>query len=260
MEFHVLTLFPDMIRSVFSESITGRAAEKGLLSLNAVNIRDFSKDPHHKVDDYVYGGGAGMLMFPQPVYDAFRSLDVPEGTRVICPMPAGKTFDQKTAKELAKEERLVFLCGHYEGIDERVIDRIVTDRISIGDYVVTGGELPALLIMDAVSRMIPGVLGNDISFEEESFYDDLLEYPQYSRPEEWEGSRVPGILLSGDHKKVEEWRLEESIRITKELRPDLYEKWAASHPEYFEAKAKKEEKEREKALKKAKMLAKESRL
>ncbi len=258
MRFHVLTLFPDMIRSVFSESILGRASEKGIVSLNAVNIRDFSKDKHKKTDDYIYGGGPGMLMFPQPVYDAYLSLSVPEGTRVVFPTPVGRTFDQKMAAELAKEEELVFLCGHYEGIDERVIEKIVTDRVSVGDYVVTGGELPSLMIMDAVSRMIPGVLGNEGSFSDESFYDHLLEYPQYSRPEEWEGMRVPEILLSGDHKKVDEWRLEKSIEVTKEYRPDLYEKWAAEHEEYFIKKAKKEEKERKKALKKAKMLAKET--
>lgn len=246
MVFDVLTLFPEMIENGFNTSITGRAVSSGLLKLNTVNIRDFSKDKHCKVDDYIYGGGAGMLMFPQPIYDAFLSLNTPPKTRVLYMTPTGKTFDQKLAKELAFEDEIVILCGHYEGIDERVIETIVTDRISIGDYVLTGGELAALVVMDSVSRMVPGVLGNEASGSDESFSDNLLEYPQYSRPPEWNGMSVPPILLSGDHAKIDEWRLEESIRLTKELRPDLYEKWAASHPEYFEKLEKKKRKEIEK--------------
>ncbi len=256
MKFNVLTLFPELIENVFLNSITGRAADKGIIELNTVNIRDYSKDKHKKVDDYIYGGGAGMLMFPQPVYDAYLSLKPKSTTRVIYLTPGGKTFTQDMAKEYAKEEELIFLCGHYEGIDERVIDKIVTDKVSIGDYVLTGGEIPCLVMMDSISRMIPGVLGNDESFVEESFYDNLLEYPQYSRPDKWMDMEVPKILLSGDHKKIEEYRLEESLRITKELRPDLYDKWAKDHPEYFEKLKKKLKKAEEKRRKEeAKRLA-----
>ncbi|MCR4990641.1 MAG: tRNA (guanosine(37)-N1)-methyltransferase TrmD [Lachnospiraceae bacterium] len=255
MRFDVLTLFPEQISSYFSQSITGRALKEGIIELNTVNIRDYSNDPHNSVDDYTYGGGAGMLMMPGPVYDAYKSLNVPKDTRVVYLTPVGRVFDQKYAIDLSKEKEIVFICGHYEGIDERVIDEIVTDRISIGDYVLTGGETAALVVMDAVSRLVPGVLGNETSFVDESFYDDLLEYPQYTRPEHWMGKDVPPILLSGDHAAVDEWRLEESIRITKELRPDLYEKWAVSHEEYFIKKEKKAKREAEKARKRAKKLA-----
>lgn len=255
MKFHVLTLFPEMINSAFSTSITGRAKDKGLLELNSVNIRDFTNDKNGRVDDYTYGGGAGMLMQAQPVYDAFKSLNVSDGTRVVYLSPVGKVFNQKMAQELAGEEEIVFLCGHYEGIDDRVIEKIVTDRVSIGDYVLTGGEMPALIMMDAISRLVPGVLGNEVSADTESFDDYLLEYSQYSRPENWEGMKVPEILLSGNHQKIEEYRLEESIERTKEYRPDLYEKWAIAHPEYFEAKEKKRKKAEDKARKAAKKLA-----
>ena len=254
MKFHVLTLFPEMIEACFNHSVTGRALSEGKIELNTVNIRDYSKDKHNKVDDYPYGGGAGMLMFPQPIYDAYKALNVPEKTKVIYVCPQGQSFTQKKAIELAKEEELVILCGHYEGIDERVLNRIVTDRISIGDYVLTGGELPALVIMDTVSRMVDGVLGNSESGETESFYDDLLEYPQYTRPPVWDDMEVPEVLLSGDHKKVEEYRLEKSLEITQKLRPDLYDKWAKRHPEYFEKlekKRRKEEAKRRKLLNKA---------
>lgn len=251
MKFHVLTLFPEMIENAFNTSITGRATSKGLLELNSVNIRDFTDDKNGRVDDYTYGGGAGMLMRSQPVYDAFKSLNTKAGTRVIYLSPVGCVFNQKMAEELAREEELVFLCGHYEGIDDRVIDKIVTDRVSIGDYVLTGGEMPALIMMDAISRLVPGVLGNEISKDTESFDDFLLEYSQYSRPREWDGVEVPPVLLSGDHKKIEEYRLEESIERTKKYRPDLYEKWALSHPEYFENKEKKRKKAEEKARKAA---------
>lgn len=256
MVFHVLTLFPELIENAFNTSITGRAMKEGLLKLNTVNIRDYSKDKHNSVDDYTYGGGAGMLMQAQPVYDAFLSLDVPKNTRVVYVTPVGHTFNQKKAVELSKEDEVVFLCGHYEGIDERVIDKIVTDRISIGDYVLTGGELPTLVIMDAVSRMVPGVLGNDVSGETESFSDSLLEYPQYSRPMEWEGMVVPDVLMSGDHAKVDEWRLEESLKATRKYRPDLYEKWSEEHPEYFAEQERKRRKAQQKAEKLAKKLAK----
>ncbi len=255
MKFDVLTLFPEQISSFFETSITGRACREGLIELNTVNIRDFSKDSHNSVDDYPYGGGAGMLIMPGPVYDAYESLKVPQNTRVLYMTPVGKTFDQKYAEELSKEDELVIICGHYEGIDQRVIDKIVTDCICLGDFVLTGGELPALCVMDCISRLVPGVLGNNESGMSESFCDDLLEYPQYTRPEEWMGSRVPPILLSGDHARVDEWRLEEAIARTRDLRPDLYDKWAVSHEEYFIKKEKKARKEAEKERKRLKKLA-----
>ena len=223
MNYYVLTLFPDMIKDGFQTSITGRAAEKGLLSLETVNIRDFSVNKHNRVDDYPYGGGAGMVMQAEPVYLACQSvISKLSGTpRVLYMSPQGRVFDQQMAKELASEKELIFLCGHYEGIDERVLEEIVTDEVSIGDYVLTGGELPALVIMDAVSRLLDGVLHNDASAEFDSFHDNLLEYPQYSRPEQWRGKQVPPILLSGHHANVERWRREQSLLRTKERRPDL---------------------------------------
>ncbi|MCR4704721.1 MAG: tRNA (guanosine(37)-N1)-methyltransferase TrmD [Lachnospiraceae bacterium] len=222
MVFHVLTLFPEMIEGCMQTSITGRAIEKGLLTLDVRNIRDYTLDKHGKVDDYTYGGGAGMLMQAQPVYDAWNSIPG-KGIRTIYLTPQGRTFDQKMAADFASEEELIFLCGHYEGIDERVLEETVTDYVSIGDYVLTGGELPAMVMMDTISRLLPGVLHNDDSADTESFQNGLLEYPQYSRPEEWHGKKVPAILLSGDHKKVDEWRLEQSEKRTQERRPDLYE-------------------------------------
>ena len=223
MKFHVLTLFPDMIRDGFQTSITGRAVEKGLLSLETVNIRDFSVNKHNRVDDYPYGGGAGMVMQAEPVCRAYESVAarLSAAPRVLYMSPQGKVFDQRMAEELAKEQELVFLCGHYEGIDERVLEEIVTDEVSIGDYVLTGGELPALVIMDAVSRLLDGVLHNEESAEFDSFHDNLLEYPQYSRPEEWRGKKVPAILLSGHHANVERWRREQSLLRTRNRRPDL---------------------------------------
>lgn len=231
MNFHILTLFPEMVMQGLNTSIIGRAAEKGCISIEAVNIRDYTLDKHGKVDDYTYGGGAGMLMQAQPVYDACtavqnkiaQSSKDAGNTRVIYVTPQGRTFHQKMAKELAAEEDLIFLCGHYEGIDERVLEEVVTDYVSIGDYVLTGGELPAMVMIDAIARLVPGVLHNSDSAVTESFHDGLLEYPQYSRPEVWRGKRVPEILLSGDHAKVDEWRLERSIERTKKMRPDLYE-------------------------------------
>lgn len=229
MHFHILTLFPEMVLSGLNTSILGRACEKGLLQIDAVNIRDYTKDKHNKVDDYPYGGGAGMLMQAQPVFDAYQSVvQKREGgrpARVIYVTPQGRVFHQEMAKELAQEEELIFLCGHYEGIDERVLEEIVTDYVSIGDYVLTGGELPAMVMIDAISRMVPGVLKNEDSGEFESFHENLLEYPQYTRPEVWQGKRVPDVLLSGDHGKVEKWRLEQSVCRTKKRRPDLYEKY-----------------------------------
>lgn len=226
MNFHILTLFPDMVMQGLATSIIGRAAEKGLISIEAVNIRDYTKDRHKKVDDYPYGGGAGMLMQAQPVFDAWKAVADRIGyrPRTIYLTPQGPTFTQTMAKGFAGEEELVLLCGHYEGIDERVLEEIVTDYISIGDYVLTGGELAAMVMVDVISRMVPGVLTNDESGATESFEDNLLEYPQYSRPEEWMGKKVPPILLSGNHQKVDEWRREQSILRTAERRPDLLEK------------------------------------
>lgn len=223
--FYVLTLFPEMIMQGMSTSIIGRAMEAGLLQIKAINIRDFTQSKHKKVDDYPYGGGAGMVMQAQPIYDAYMSVVEELGykPRTIYLTPQGPTFHQRMARELAVEENLVFLCGHYEGVDERVLEEIVTDYVSIGDYVLTGGELPAMVMMDAISRMVPGVLTNSESGETESHSGNLLEYPQYSRPEEWMGKKVPEVLLSGHHKKIEEWRLEQSIERTKRVRPDMYE-------------------------------------
>ena len=226
MNFHILTLFPEMVMDGLSTSIIGRAQDKGLLSVEAINIRDFAENKHNRVDDYTYGGGAGMLMQAGPVYGAYQSVVEKANSkpRVIYLSPQGQTFSQAKAEELAKEEELIFLCGHYEGIDERVLEEIVTDYVSIGDYVLTGGELPAMVMIDAISRLIPGVLHNDVSAEFESFQDNLLEYPQYTRPEEWHGKKVPEILLSGHHANVEKWRREQSIIRTAERRPDLLEK------------------------------------
>lgn len=233
-KFHILTLFPEMILQGLAPSVIGRAVEKGVISLNAVDIRDYTLDRHGKVDDYPYGGGAGMLMQAQPVYDAYQSvidrIDPNKPRRVIYVTPQGQPFHQATAKALSEEEELIFLCGHYEGIDERVLEEIVTDEISLGDYVLTGGELAAMVMVDAIARLVPGVLHNGESAETESFGDGLLEYPQYSRPEIWHGKRVPEILLSGDHAKVDAWRMEQALARTKERRPDLYEKYREAHP------------------------------
>lgn len=231
MNFHVLTLFPEMIMQGLSASITGRALDKGILKLNTIDVRDFSENKHNRVDDYPYGGGAGMVMAPGPVVRAYRSVkeqitESPDGKapRVIYLTPQGKVFNQSMAEELAEEEDLVFLCGHYEGIDERALEMIVTDNVSIGDYVLTGGELPAMVMMDAISRLVPGVLNNEVSAEFETFQDNLLEYPQYTRPEEFEGKKVPEVLLSGHHAKIDEWRREQSLLRTAQNRPDLLEK------------------------------------
>lgn len=223
MQFYVLTLFPEMVKQGLDTSILGRAMEKDLIGVEAINIRDFSTNKHHKVDDYPYGGGAGMVMGPQPVYDAYESLveKIGHKPRVIYMTPQGQVFHQKLAEELAKEEELVFLCGHYEGIDERVLEMIVTDQISAGDYVLTGGELPAMMMIDCISRLVPGVLNNDVSADIESFHDNLLEYPQYTRPEVFMGRQVPEVLLSGHHANIEKWRREQSIQRTLENRPDL---------------------------------------
>ena len=262
MNFHILTLFPEMVENGLKTSIIGRAVAGGLLSIEAVNIRDFAFNKHQSVDDYPYGGGAGMLMQAEPVYLAYKDIEEriqkriqnakmqnaeteeqdaevkvqnagiqdaetvspDKKLRVVYLSPQGKTFDQKMAEELAEEEDLVLLCGHYEGIDERVLEEIVTDYVSIGDYVLTGGELPAMVMVDTISRLVPGVLHNDVSAEFESFQDNLLEYPQYSRPEEWHGKKVPPVLLSGHHANIEKWRREQSILRSYERRPDLLEK------------------------------------
>ena len=262
MNFHILTLFPEMVENGLKTSIIGRAVAGGLLSIEAVNIRDFAFNKHQSVDDYPYGGGAGMLMQAEPVYLAYKDIEEriqkriqnakmqnaeteeqdaevkvqnagiqdaetvspDKKLRVVYLSPQGKTFDQKMAEELAEEEDLVLLCGHYEGIDERVLEEIVTDYVSIGDYVLTGGELPAMVMVDTISRLVPGVLHNDVSAEFESFQDNLLEYPQYSRSEEWHGKKVPPVLLSGHHANIEKWRREQSILRTYERRPDLLEK------------------------------------
>ncbi|HKM00264.1 MAG TPA: tRNA (guanosine(37)-N1)-methyltransferase TrmD [Mobilitalea sp.] len=235
MNFHVLTLFPDMVQSGLNTSITGRAIENGLININTVNIRDFSEDKHNRVDDYPYGGGAGMVIQAKPVYMAYAylanhiKLSKVEQTeyqrpRVIYVTPQGNRFNQSMAEEFALEEDLIILCGHYEGIDERVLDMIVTDNISIGDYVLTGGELPAMVMIDAISRLIPGVLNNETSSEFESLEDNLLEYPQYTRPEVFMGHKVPEVLLSGHHANIDAWRRQESIMRTYERRPDLLEK------------------------------------
>lgn len=225
MKFHVLTLFPDMIRQGLSTSILGKAQERHLIEAEAVNIRDYTTDKHGKVDDYPYGGGAGMLMQAQPVYDAWKAVCGEKRLRTVYLTPQGFPFTQKMAEDLAKEEELVFLCGHYEGIDERVLEEIVTDYVSIGDYVLTGGELPSMVMIDAISRLVPGVLNNEGSAETESFHNDLLEYPQYSRPEIWHGKAVPGVLMTGDHRKIDAWRLEAACEKTKDRRPDLYQKY-----------------------------------
>ena len=223
MNFYIMTLFPEMVMDGLHTSIIGIAVNNGLLSIEAVNIRDYAFNKHNSVDDYPYGGGAGMLMQAEPVYQCYRALEerIGKKPRVVYLSPQGKTFHQEMAEEFAKEEELVFLCGHYEGIDERVLEEIVTDYVSIGDYVLTGGELPAMIMVDAISRLVPGVLHNDVSAEFESFQDHLLEYPQYSRPEVWHDKRVPEVLMSGHHANIEKWRREQSVIRTAKNRPDL---------------------------------------
>ena len=243
MNFHVLTLFPEMIEQGMHTSIIGRAIAGGYLSIDAINIRDYAFNKHQKVDDYPYGGGAGMLMQAEPVYLAYESVQKKLGyrPRVVYLTPQGEVFHQTMAKELAKEKDLVFLCGHYEGIDERVLDEIVTDYVSIGDYVLTGGELPAMVMMDSISRMVPGVLSNQESGENESFAENLLEYPQYSRPEEWHGQKVPPVLLSGHHANIEAWRREQSILRTAKRRPDLLKKADLTNKEWSQVRQWKKE-------------------
>ena len=225
MNFYVLTLFPDMIRNGMDNSIMARARAAGLIYAEAVDIRPFTLEKHGRVDDYTYGGGAGLLMQAQPVADAWESVKERAGAnaKTVYLSPQGEPFTQEKAQALSEEENLILLCGHYEGIDERALEEIQPEEISIGDYVLTGGELPALVLIDAVSRLVPGVLHNEDSARTDSFQDGLLEYPQYTRPEIWRGRQVPEILLSGDHAKVDAWRLEKSLERTRERRPDLYE-------------------------------------
>ena len=243
MNYYVMTLFPEMIEQGMHTSIIGRAIAGGYLSIDAINIRDYAFNKHQKVDDYPYGGGAGMLMQAEPVYLAYESVQKKLGyrPRVVYLTPQGEVFHQTMAKELAKEKDLVFLCGHYEGIDERVLDEIVTDYVSIGDYVLTGGELPAMVMMDSISRMVPGVLSNQESGETESFAENLLEYPQYSRPEEWHGQKVPPVLLSGHHANIEAWRREQSILRTAKRRPDLLKKADLTNKEWSQVRQWKKE-------------------
>lgn len=226
MKFYVLTLFKEMIEKGIDYSVIGRGIEKGLIEVEAVDIRDFTKDKHRRVDDYCYGGGAGMIMAAQPVYDAYMSVKkrAKEGTRLLYMSPRGKTLTQAKAEELSREDELIILCGHYEGIDERVIEELNPEEISIGDFVLTGGELGAMVIIDCVSRLVSGVLNKEESFMNESFSDGLLEYPQYTRPPEFMGRKVPEVLLSGHHENVEKWRREQSVIATFNKRPDLLEK------------------------------------
>lgn len=226
MRIDIMTLFPDMCNAVLGESIIGRAREAGKVEINCIDIRSYTLDKHRRVDDKPYGGGMGMIMAPQPIYDCFQSLceEIGKKPHLIYLTPQGKTLTQEKVKELAGLDNIVLLCGHYEGIDERVIEELEPEEISVGDYVLTGGELPALIVADAVSRMQPGVLSDDECFEEESHFNSLLEYPQYTHPSEWNGRRVPEILLSGHHAKIEEWRRQRSLERTLNRRPDMLEK------------------------------------
>ena len=225
MRIDIMTLFPEMCERVLDESIIGRSRQSGLVEINCVNIRDYSKDKHRRVDDATYGGGLGMLMQVDPIYDCFCDLEGKIGKRphLIYMSPQGKTLTQQRVKELSELENIAILCGHYEGVDERVIEEIVDEEISIGDYVLTGGELPALVLADSISRMLPGVLAEDAAFEEESHYNSLLEYPQYTRPYEWHGKKVPDVLLSGHHANITKWRREQSLMRTYYRRPELLE-------------------------------------
>lgn len=223
MKIHILTLFPEFFQNLKSYSIIGRALDEGKIEIDCINIRDFSKNKHKKVDDYPFGGGPGMVMKPEPIFDALNSINYYD-SKVIYLSPQGRTFNQEIANSLSQEKDLILLCGHYEGIDNRIIENYVNEEISIGDYVLTGGEIPALVLIDAITRLIPGVLSSEESYKDESHYDGLLEYPQYTRPREFNGINVPQILLSGDHKRIVDWRNSESLRVTLEKRPDLINK------------------------------------
>lgn len=226
MRIDIMTLFPAMCESVLSESIIGRARKAQKVEIHCHDIRDFAGNKHNKVDDMPYGGGMGMVMAASPIYDCYKSLynDGENKPHLIYLSPKGETLTQKRVVELSKLDRIVLLCGHYEGIDERVIEEIVDEQISVGDYVVTGGELPALIVADSVCRMLPGVLSDDLCFEDESHFSGLLEYPQYTRPAEWNGRAVPEVLLSGNHAEIAKWRRKQSLEITREKRPEMFEK------------------------------------
>lgn len=226
MKIDILTLFPEMVSNVLSESIIGRAQKNGVISINCINIRDFSTDKHRRVDDYPYGGGKGMVMQPEPIYNAYKSIceTADEKPFVIYMSPQGKVFSQELAKDLSQKKHIIILCGHYEGVDERIIEEIVDTEISIGDFVLTGGEIPAIVVCDAVCRLAPGVLSSEECFSDESHFNGLLEYPQYTRPPEFMGRTVPEVLLSGHHANIEKWRKEQAIERTKNKRPDLIEK------------------------------------
>lgn len=230
MRIDILTLFPEMFEPL-RESIISRATEAQKLTINVINIRDFSSDKHKKCDDYTFGGGPGMVMMVQPIYDALTSINGYESAKKIYLSPKGEIFSQQKAKELSMQEHIIFLCGHYEGVDQRIIDNLIDEEISIGDYVLTGGELPAMVVIDAVSRLVDGVLGSNESAEIETFNENLLEYPQYTKPRVFMGMEVPEVLVSGDHKKVDEWRRAEAEKLTQDRRPDLWEKYIKSQNE-----------------------------
>ncbi len=233
MRIDIATLFPEMCERVLDESIIGRARKAGKITVNCHNIREWSMDKHRRVDDTTYGGGMGMLMQAEPIYRCFLDVtkDIPEKPHTIYMSPKGKLFTQKKAKEFLAKENIFIICGHYEGVDQRIIDKIVDEEISVGDYVLTGGELPALIVTDAVARLCEGVLSANVCFEDESHYNGLLEYPQYTKPEEWEGMKVPSVLLSGHHKNIDDWRMEKSLEITQKNRPDMYERYMAEKSE-----------------------------
>ena len=235
MRFDILTVFPDLVRTVLGESIIGRAQKNGIIEVYAHNIRDYTENKHRKTDDTPYGGGAGMLMTPQPIYDCFKAVEaqIPAGNsrRVIYMSPRGRVLNHEIAEELAAYDNLILLCGHYEGVDQRVLDLLVDEEISIGDYVLTGGEIPACILTDCVSRLKEGVLAAEECYENESIASGLLEYPQYTRPPVFMGLAVPEVLLSGDHGKVDAWRLAEAKELTRQRRPDLYEAYMEAHPE-----------------------------
>ena len=229
MNITIATLFPEMCEAVLGESIIGRARKSGAITVNCRQIREYTKDKHRRVDDTPYGGGMGMVMQCEPIYNCYKAVCDEMGTKphTIYMSPKGRVLDQNKAVELSKMDNILIICGHYEGVDQRIIDRIVDEEISVGDYVLTGGELPAMVLVDAVARMCSGVLSDDVCFTDESIYSGLLEYPHYTRPEVWEGEAVPPVLLSGHHKNIEKWRLEQSLKITGERRPDLLEKYSS---------------------------------
>ena len=251
MKIDILTLFPDMFMPVLGESITGRAMENGLMDIRLFNIRDYTKNKHKKVDDYPFGGGQGMVMFPQPIFDCLKAADA-EGKRIIYMSPRGKILDKEMAEELAGEEEFVILCGHYEGVDQRVLDAWNMEEVSIGDYVLTGGEIPAMVLIDTVSRLVPGVLAGEASAVDESIYSGLLEYPQYSQPRNYGGLEVPEVLTSGNHKLIALWKYEQSLKLTKERRPDLFRS-------YVKKIERLEKEEKAKGVKKPKILTKEEK-